>query len=110
MLFSHKHKFVYMAPPKTGTTTITRVLNQSFDAQLWDFTETCLVRTTKDTNIQGKEWKWPRHIIHLPEEIKDYFVFATMKPIQTCNVTILQSLYAYKDRTIYEKVSWIFST
>lgn len=83
-----------MAPPKTGTTTLTTVLRQNFEAQLWDFTGIVPVRTSKE---QEKEYIWPRHIIHLPEELSDYFVFATMRNpyrhamSQYCNHCVIQN-------------------
>jgi len=76
MLYSTKHRFVYMPPPKTGTTTISSILFEEYEVDYWDFKDTVPVRL-EITDPKG--YVWPRHIIHLPEELQDYFVFATIR-------------------------------
>lgn len=57
MLYSHDHKFVYLCPPKTASTSVTEVLMKEF----------------------GAEWHEDRHDNHIPAEMKDYFTFASIR-------------------------------
>jgi hypothetical protein len=66
MLVSHKHKFVYLPPPRTGTTTIASVLVREFDARIYGAWKAAHLKATK-------------HAIHLPEELDEYFVFASVR-------------------------------
>lgn len=67
MFVSHKFKFIYMAPPKTATTTISKLL-KTIDPDLFIW----------------KDWKFNdqvdlKHKSHLPKEISDYFKFASVR-------------------------------
>ena len=75
MIYSEKHKFVYMPVPKTGTTTLSSVLFEDFEAKHWDFNGIVPIRK----NIRDKKGIWPKHIIHLPKELEKYFVFSTIR-------------------------------
>jgi hypothetical protein len=71
MFVSHKHRFVYMAPGKTGTTSMQAALHKAgTKPSMWRF-----MTPIPDT------WEEvvSKHICHLPEEIKDYYVFATVR-------------------------------
>jgi len=71
MFVSHKHRFVYMAPGKTGTTSMQAALSKAGAKPfMWKFT-TPIPDTWEE--IVAK------HICHLPEEVKDYYVFATVR-------------------------------
>ncbi len=77
MIISHKYQCVYMSPGKTGTNSI----------------EKGLKIIGGDPFVWGKEkgkWKYRepfdedniitmRHRCHLPEELKDYYVFASIR-------------------------------
>lgn len=76
MIYSHKYKFVYLAPIKTGSTTLEHALKENFEACLWDFTGLLEIRESHNDPLPKI---WPRHIMHIPESIKDYFVFASIR-------------------------------
>jgi len=55
-----------MPPPRTGTTTVSGILTAAFEARVY--------RHWEAPNV--KPWK---HAIHLPKDLEDYFVFATVR-------------------------------
>ena len=70
MLVSKKYKFVYIAPPKTGTTSMEAYLKEYYEAFQW-----------KEYSFdikKNKESCW-RHIPDVPKKFVDYFIFATVK-------------------------------
>ncbi len=68
MIVSHKHKFAYMAPPKTGTTSMEDHLTTHYEGVKWEYQETPRANGGID-----------RHGMGLKEEWSDYFVFATVR-------------------------------
>jgi len=75
MFISYKHRFIYMPPPKTGTTTICHVLHKHFDADAfhnWKFPR-------GRRHYRNKQAIPDKHLIHVPEEFKDYFIFASIR-------------------------------
>lgn len=66
MIVSHKHRFAYMAPPKTGTTSMVDHLLTHYEGIKWE--------TTKNPN-GGID----HHDMGLKKEWSDYFVFATVR-------------------------------
>lgn len=63
MIVSHKHRFVYFAPQKTGTTTMASLLFHHFGA----------------TDYGSPERNWPRHHVFLPKAFEDYFTFVSVR-------------------------------
>jgi hypothetical protein len=62
MIVSHKHRFVYFAPRRTGSSTITHLLQTKFDAKIFSFgTDYC------------------RHEMLLPKEWSDYYAFVSVR-------------------------------
>jgi hypothetical protein len=57
MIYSHEHKFVYFSIPKTGSTTISNILIEKFGGIL----------------------SYDRHDNRVPEDMKDYYKFATVR-------------------------------
>lgn len=54
---------------KTGSTSLTRMLETNFDSYVW-----------KNFHITAHVPKCaPQHICHLPEQFKDYFIFASVR-------------------------------
>lgn len=76
MLYSEKHRFVYMGVAKTCTTSIERVLEDKFDASLWDWEG---IVPTRENHHQNQKLEWSKHITHLPEELSEYMVFASIR-------------------------------
>lgn len=79
MYVSHTHKFVYMAPKKTGSTSMRTLLEQEYDAVLWrkyQFRHLEPDPISPDWRSEGPDFK---HVCHLPEELADYFIFATVR-------------------------------
>ena len=68
MIVSHKHKLVCMCPPKTGSTSITRILEDSYCGKIkkWH-------GRFRHQNLNDE------HICHLPSDLKNYFVFAIVR-------------------------------
>lgn len=63
MVVSHEHKFVYYAPPKTGTTSTEDILENRFGS--------VLVGNTPNRSL--------RHQVYYLEELKDYFAFVSVR-------------------------------
>jgi hypothetical protein len=79
MYVSFTHKFVYMAPKKTGSTSVRAMLEERYDAQLWrkyEFTHIETDQISPDWRSEGPDWK---HVCHLPKEFSDFFIFATIR-------------------------------
>jgi hypothetical protein len=74
MIVSAEHKFVYMAPQKTGTTSLQIVLRNKFNAEVWGWEK--LGIKPHHTHRLGQNGK---HIIRLPKIFQDYFVFCTVR-------------------------------
>lgn len=71
MIISHRHKFIYLAPVKTGTTSIEQVLSGRFNAfcyQQW-------IEDGVKTTLSGRG----KHVIHVPKRYEDYFVFCSVR-------------------------------
>ena len=62
MIISHKHKFIYLAPPRTGSITVTLYLLDYFGAELG-----------------LKRGRPNKDACRVPVEFKDYFKFATIR-------------------------------
>lgn len=57
MVYSDEHRFVYLSPPKTGSTSVTEVLVKRF----------------------GGKFHGDRHGSVVPKKMRDYFTFATIR-------------------------------
>ena len=66
MLISHDHRFVYLAPIRTGSTSISAILCDVFGATIY---------TDQFFGVDP----YPRHDIGLPKQYEDYFVFASVR-------------------------------
>lgn len=79
MYLSAEHRFVYMAPKKTGSTSMRTVLTDHYNVMLWrdyQFTHIETDVISPDWRSEGPDWK---HVCHLPQEFADFFVFATVR-------------------------------
>lgn len=75
MVISHRYRFVYFAPRRTGTTTLTDVLVQHFEAKIFSFGYDC-----------------PRHEMNLPTAYAGYFAFVSVRNPYT-RLASLSSFY-----------------
>ena len=82
MIVSHEHRFAYMAPPKTGTTSMADLLMAHYEGVLWEYQETPRENGAFDLHGMG-----------LREEWSDYFVFATVRNPYTHEVSKWDYLY-----------------
>jgi hypothetical protein len=71
MIVSYKYKFIYLAPPKTGTTTMKAVLFKHYAASISYVSK----KHQKVVPVTDN----PRHSPHIPCECSDYFIFATVR-------------------------------
>lgn len=70
MYVSEKHRFIYMPPQKTGSTSIADVIVSELDAYIYrDWSHEL------EKNHDG----YLRHLNYLPEKFSDYFVFASVR-------------------------------
>lgn len=80
MLICEDLNFVYMAPKKTGSTTVRTLLGENYNMQIWkDYPDNKALRdrsVSPDWRSEGPDWK---HVCHLPERFKDAFIFATVR-------------------------------
>lgn len=77
MIFSERYKYVYLAPPKTGTTSMEHTLRTFFEGEIY--------KDWQDANV--KAIRYQRHVNHVPEEFKDYFVFGTVRNPYTWEIS-----------------------
>jgi hypothetical protein len=70
MYVSEKHKFIYMPPQKTGSTSIAKVLVSEFDAVIFRGWE---------HDLEKHDDGYLRHLNHVPEAFVDYFIFASVR-------------------------------
>jgi hypothetical protein len=70
MIVSQTYKFIYIAPPKTGSTSMDCYLKDYYEADQW---KKCFVSCNKSDDSC-----W-RHIPDIPSEFSDYFIFATVR-------------------------------
>ncbi len=61
MVISHEHKFVYLAPEKTGSTSIALLLEDQFGGEVMGYSA------------------YPRHDCFVPEEFSNYFTFISVR-------------------------------
>ena len=87
MLISHKHRFIYIAPVRTGTTSIAQVLEQHFEAVIFQ------------EMLFGVD-PFPRHDHGLPKQYEDYFVFCSTRNPYTRAI----SSYNWINRTMIDPV------
>ena len=76
MIYSRKYKYIYLAPPKTGTSTLSHILKHHFDGSYWDFSDVFKIRTSYS---QPANYHFARHLSHVPEALKEYFIFASIR-------------------------------
>ena len=92
MITSHKHKFVFLAPHKTGTTSICGVILKQYAAKF----DPGVVSPVGLGRAKGK------HIMHIPLKYNEYFIFASLRnPYHR-----LISLYLADFRKKRTKDSW----
>lgn len=97
MYVSFKYKFVYMAPKKTGSTSMRTLLMEHYDAILWrnyQFTHIETDVISPDWRSEGPDWK---HVCHLPEHFSDFYIFSTVRN----PYTLEQSRYLHDVRHKY---------
>lgn len=78
MFFSHKYRCVYMSPAKTGTSSMNRAFNLiggkflvwGQEVEEWKY---------REPFEKGIYIKTLKHRCHLPEELADYYVFASIR-------------------------------
>jgi len=70
MVINHQQSWVYLGPPKTGTTTLTYLLTDGDD---WN------VRTPLPRKRFGGVKHAGQHCMDVPAECADYFVFASVR-------------------------------
>ena len=87
MYVSVEHRFVYMAPKKTGSTSMRTLLSEHYGATFFrdypfkDFKDGPI---SPDWRSEGPDWK---HVCHLPEQFSDYFIFATIRNPYTLEIS-----------------------
>lgn len=87
MYVSEEYRFVYMAPKKTGSTSMRTLLAEEYGAIRWrdypdrNFTDESV---SPDWRSEGPDWK---HVCHLPERFSDYFIFATIRNPYTLEIS-----------------------
>lgn len=82
MLVSEKHKFVYFAPKKTGSTSVRTLMQENYGAEIWrdypdpKFGQFGDMKVSPDWRSEGPDWK---HVCHMPKRFANYFKFATVR-------------------------------
>ena len=69
-MISHKHKFIFIAVPKTGTTTIASVIEHEFDAIKLAF---------ERQKMKNKHLRLDQYHKMLPKETSSYFKFSFVR-------------------------------
>ena len=79
MIVSHKYRFVYMPPGKTGTQSIHSALNLdkiNAEAFVWGIDEGSW---KYQEPFNGEHIIKEKHKCHLPEELEEYYIFASVR-------------------------------
>lgn len=80
MLICDDPYFVYMAPKKTGSTTVRTALAETYNARIYrDYPDARSLAdgsVSPDWRSQGPDWK---HVCHLPERFAGVYTFATVR-------------------------------
>lgn len=78
MIVSHKYRFVYMPPGKTGTQSISTALKKiGAETFVWGI-EGCTTWEYQEP-FDGEYIKTEKHKCHFPEELEGYYVFASVR-------------------------------